>query len=68
VAEKEKAMLKRSNIVAAEEDLQAFYRELEAQNIAALWTQGGGGGSEPKSQAVPFVWHWQDVSRPSVGC
>ena len=58
-------MLKRSNIVAAKEDLQAFYRELEAQSIAALWTQGGGGGPEPKSQAVPFVWHWQDV-RPQA--
>ena len=58
-------MLKRSNIVAAEEDLQAFYRELETQSIAALWTQGGGGGPEPKSQAVPFVWHWQDV-RPQA--
>jgi len=65
VAGKEKAMLKRSNIVAAEADLQAFYRELEAQSMAALWTQGGGGGPEPKSQAVPFVWHWQDV-RPQA--
>ena len=58
-------MLKRSHIVAAEEDLQAFYRELEAQSMAALWSQGGGGGPEPKSKAVPFVWHWQDV-RPQA--
>ena len=58
-------MLKRSNIVAAEEDLQAFYRELDAQSLAALWTQGGGGGPEPKSKAVPFVWHWQDL-RPQA--
>src|SRR5262245_65456570 len=54
-------MLKRSNIVAAEEDLQAFYRELDSQSLAALWTQGGGGGPEPKSKAVPFVWHWRDL-------
>ena len=53
-------MLKRSNIVAAEEDLQAFYRELDAYSLAALWTQGGG-GTEPKNKAVPFVWHWRDV-------
>jgi gentisate 1,2-dioxygenase len=65
VAEKEEAMLKRSNIVAAEEDLQAFYRELDAQSLAALWTQGGGGGPEPKSKAVPFVWHWRDL-RPQA--
>src|SRR5438132_3454972 len=54
-------MLKRSNIVAAKEDLQAFYQDLEAHSLAALWNQGGGGGPEPKSQAVPFVWHWRDV-------
>src|SRR5262244_4060365 len=53
-------MLKRSNIVAAEEDLQAFYRELDTYSLAALWTQGGG-GTEPKNKAVPFVWHWRDV-------
>jgi gentisate 1,2-dioxygenase len=72
-------MLKRSHIVAAEEDLQAFYQKLEASNMAALWGQRGG-TPEPKSKAVPFVWHWQDVrsqamraaelvapSRPSAG-
>ena len=58
-------MLKRSNIVAAEEDLQAFYRELDAQSLTALWTQGGGGGPEPKSKAVPFVWHWRAL-RPQA--
>ena len=57
-------MLKRSHIVAAEEDLQAFYRELEASSMAALWGQRGG-APEPKSKAVPFVWHWQDV-RPQA--
>ena len=59
-------MLKRSNIVAAEEDLQAFYRELDAQSLAALWTQGGGGGPEPKSKAVPFVWHWRDLRTQAI--
>jgi len=54
-------MLKRSNIVAAEEDLQAFYQDLEAHSLAALWNQGGGGAPEPRSMAVPFVWHWRDV-------
>ena len=57
-------MLKRSNIVAAEEDLQAFYRELDAYSLAALWGQGGG-AIEPKNKAVPFVWHWRDV-RPQA--
>ena len=56
-------MLKRSNIVAAEEDLQAFYRDLEAHSLAALWTQGGG-ATEPRSKAVPFVWHWRDAAAP----
>jgi len=41
-------MLKRSNIVAAEEDLQAFYQDLEAHSLAALWNQGGGGAPEPR--------------------
>jgi len=58
-------MLKRSNIIAAEEDLQAFYQDLEAHSLAALWNQGGGGGPEPRSKAVPFVWHWRDV-RPQA--
>jgi gentisate 1,2-dioxygenase len=57
-------MLQRSNVVAAEEDLQAFYRELEANSVAALWGQRGG-DTEPKSEAGPFVWHWQDV-RPQA--
>jgi gentisate 1,2-dioxygenase len=61
---KEEFMLKRSNIVTAEEDLQVFYRELEGYSIAALWTQRGG-GTEPRSRAVPFVWHWRDV-RPQA--
>jgi hypothetical protein len=42
VAEKEEAMLKRSHIVAAEEELQAFYRELDTHSLAALWGQGAG--------------------------
>jgi gentisate 1,2-dioxygenase len=64
MVEKEDAMLKRSSIVAAEEDLQAFYRELDAQSMAALWRQGEG-ASVPKGKAVPFVWHWRDV-RPQA--
>jgi len=36
VAQKEKAMLKRSNIVAAEEDLQTFYRELDGLDSALI--------------------------------
>jgi hypothetical protein len=43
-------MLKRSNIVAAEEDLQAFYRELDTQSLAAHWTQSGGGGTRAQEQ------------------
>ena len=57
-------MLKRSHIVTAEADLQVFYQDLEAQNLAALWVQGEG-ASEPASEAVPFVWHWRDV-RPQA--
>jgi hypothetical protein len=49
-------MLKRSHIVAADQDLQAFYQKLEASNMGALWGQRGG-TPEPTSKAVPFVWH-----------
>ena len=74
-------MLKRSNIVAAEEDLQAFYRELDAQSLAALWTQGGGGDPSPRARLClscgtggtcgprPYgPLSWWVPSRPSVGC
>ena len=43
-------MLKRSNIVAAEEDLQVFYRVLDSQSLTALWTQGGGGDPSPRAR------------------
>jgi len=33
---------------------------LDTYSLAALWSQGGG-ATESKNKAVPFVWHWRDV-------
>ena len=49
-------MLQRSNIVSPEEELQDFYEELRAQHVTPAWISGGV-GVEPKSKAVPFLWH-----------
>jgi gentisate 1,2-dioxygenase len=57
-------MLQRSNIVSPEEELQDFYEELKAQHVTPAWISGGV-GVEPKSKAVPYVWHWRDL-RPQA--
>src|SRR5882724_4636776 len=59
-----RAMLQRSNIVSPEEELQDFYEELSAQHVTPAWISGGV-GVEPKSKAVPYVWHWCDL-RPQA--
>src|SRR5262247_4860036 len=58
------AMLQRSNIVSSEEELQDFYAQLQAQHITPAWISGGV-SVEPRSKAVPAVWHWRDL-RPQA--
>src|SRR4029453_7218028 len=57
-------MLQRSNIVSSEEELQGFYAQLQAQHITPAWISEGV-SVEPKSKAVPYVWHWRDL-RPQA--
>ena len=57
-------MLQVSDIQSSPEELQAYYDQLTAQHVMPAWI-GGGIGVEPQSQAVPYVWHWQDL-RPQA--
>src|SRR6516162_6642847 len=57
-------MLQRSNIVSSEEELQKFYEQLQAQHVTPAWISGGV-SVEPRSTAVPAVWHWRDL-RPQA--
>src|SRR5262247_727578 len=58
------AMLQRSNIVSSEEELQGFYAQLQSQHVTPAWISEGV-STEPKSKAVPYVWHWRDL-RPQA--
>jgi gentisate 1,2-dioxygenase len=53
-----------SDIRASEEELQAYYAQLRAQHVAPAWI-GGGISSEPRSEAVPYLWRWRDL-RPQA--
>ncbi len=57
-------MLQRSNIISPEEELQDFYVQLRAQHVTPAWIAGGV-SVEPRSKAVPYVWHWRDL-RPQA--
>jgi len=57
-------MLQLSDIQSAPEELQDYYEQLRAQHVTPAWL-GGGISLEPQSQAVPYVWHWQDL-RPQA--
>jgi len=57
-------MLKRSNIVTPKEELDAFYEHLRGQHVTPAWIAEAT-GHEPRSKAVPFVWHWRDL-RPEA--
>jgi gentisate 1,2-dioxygenase len=57
-------MLELSDIQSSPEELQEYYAELRAQHITPAWIAGGI-TAEPRSEAVPFVWHWRDL-RPQV--
>ena len=57
-------MLQVSDIQSSPEELHQYYAELRAQHITPAWI-GGGITTEPRSEAVPFVWHWRDL-RPQA--
>ena len=54
-------MLKRSDITSSEAELTSYYSELESYSLSPLWTATDVGNREPKSKAVPFMWHWSDI-------
>ena len=57
-------MLKLSDIKSSEADLEQYYAELRAQHVTPAWISGGI-TFEPRSKAVPYVWHWRDL-RPQA--
>src|SRR5213082_2093063 len=57
-------MLELSDIQSSKEELEDYYAKLQAQHVTPAWI-GGGISVEPRSEAVPFVWHWRDL-RPQA--
>jgi len=57
-------MLELSDIQSSPEELEDYYAQLRAQHVTPAWI-GGGISLEPRSEAVPFVWHWRDL-RPQA--
>ena len=57
-------MLQVSDIQSSQEELQEYYAQLRAQHVTPAWI-GGGITQEPRSEAVPYLWHWQDL-RPQA--
>ncbi|SVB02110.1 uncharacterized protein METZ01_LOCUS154964, partial [marine metagenome] len=55
-----------SNKQSTTEELQTYYKELEAHNVAPLWTVLGDiQAREPVSKVKPYVWPWKDI-RPQA--
>ena|SRR5438067_4250715 len=57
-------MLELSDIQSSAEELEDYYAQLRAQHVTPAWI-GGGISVEPRSEAVPYVWHWRDL-RPQA--
>jgi gentisate 1,2-dioxygenase len=57
-------MLGLSDIKSSEQELQDYYTRLSAQHITPAWISGGI-SHEPRSKAVPYLWHWRDL-RPQA--
>src|SRR3954467_5283351 len=57
-------MLQLTDIQSSPEELEDYYAQLRAQHVTPAWI-GGGITAEPQSQAVPYVWHWQNL-RPQA--
>lgn len=59
-------MLSRSSTRATGAELNRYYQGLKALGVAPLWTvQERALTSEPRSKAVPHVWHWKEL-RPEA--
>ncbi len=56
--------MKLSSIQASDDELKNYYAELRSQHVTPAWIAGGI-TVEPKSKAVPHVWHWRDL-RPQA--
>ena len=54
-------MLQLTDIQSSQEDLEEYYGQLRAQHVTPAWI-GGGISLEPRSEAVPYVWHWRDLA------
>jgi gentisate 1,2-dioxygenase len=57
-------MLELSDIKSSEKELQEYYTQLSAQHVTPAWI-GGGISLEPRSKAVPYLWHWREL-RPQA--
>ena len=57
-------MLQRSSITSSESELQAYYGDLEALNMAPLWTRPEA-PEEPRSKLLPYRWRWSEM-RPQA--
>ena len=57
-------MLQVSDIQSSPEELEDYYAQLAAQHVTPAWI-GGGISVEPRSAAVPYLWHWRDL-RPQA--
>src|SRR5260370_4187 len=57
-------MLELSDIQSSQEELKDYYAQLQAQHVKPAWI-GGGISIEPRSDAVPYLWHWQHL-RPQA--
>src|SRR2546423_11500939 len=57
-------MLELSDIQSSQEELQDYYAQLGAQHVTPAWI-GGGISIEPRSEAVPYLWHWRGL-RPQA--
>jgi len=53
-------MLQRSSIRASQEELDAYYEELKALEMAPLWTWPDT-ALEPSSRLQPYVWRWREM-------
>ena len=59
-------MLELSDIQSSQEELQDYYAQLGAQHVTPAWI-GGGISIEPRSEAVPYLWHWRDLRPQAMG-
>jgi len=57
-------MLELSDIQSSPQELQDYYAQLQMQQVTPAWI-GGGISIEPRSEAVPYLWRWQDL-RPQA--